>query len=99
TPVAFWRVAPSVRLRAFAIFAAGSLRAIRLRSRTSSFDHGRLTGTFILRATALAMSRSTLTASESSGAQTHTYVAPGIVRVKSRQKYLKFQSFGRRCVG
>src|SRR5208283_4120397 len=56
TPVAFWRVAPSVRLRAFAIFEAGSLRAIPLRRRTSSFDHGRLTGAFLLRATALAMS-------------------------------------------
>jgi hypothetical protein len=43
-------------LTAFAIFAAGSLRAIRLRSRTSSFDHGRLTGAFLLRATSLAMS-------------------------------------------
>jgi hypothetical protein len=49
--VALWRVAPSVRLRDFAIFESGSLRAILLRRRRSSFDHGRRTGAFLLRAT------------------------------------------------
>jgi hypothetical protein len=53
--VAFWRVAASVRLSAFAIFAAGSLRAMPLRRRTSSFVQGRLAGAFFDRATALAM--------------------------------------------
>jgi hypothetical protein len=51
--VALWRVAPSVRFRDFAILASGSLRAMPLRRRRSSFDHGRLTDAFLRRTTAL----------------------------------------------
>src|SRR5262245_27152030 len=54
--VALWRVAPSVRLRDFAIFESGSLRAMLLRRRRSSFDHGLLTGGFLPRARALTTS-------------------------------------------
>jgi hypothetical protein len=44
--VARWRVAPGVRFNACAIFARGSLPAIDLRARKSSFDHARFTGAF-----------------------------------------------------
>jgi hypothetical protein len=54
TIVALWRVAPSVRLRDFAIFESGSLRAMLFRRRRSSFDHGRRTGAFLLRIATLA---------------------------------------------
>ena len=47
--VALWRVAPSVRLRDFAILASGSLRAMPLSRRRSSFVHARLTGAFLRR--------------------------------------------------
>jgi hypothetical protein len=53
--VAFCRVAPSVRLRVFAIFASGSLRAMLLSNRKSSFDHARRAGVFLARAAAFAM--------------------------------------------
>jgi len=46
--VAFWRVAPSVRLRLLAILEAGSLRAKLLSSFTSSFVQGLRAGAFLL---------------------------------------------------
>src|SRR5260370_36664681 len=52
--VALWRVAPSVRFRDLAIFESGSLRAMPLRRRRSSFDHGRRIGAFLLRIATLA---------------------------------------------
>jgi hypothetical protein len=52
--VAFWRVAPSVRLSTFAILATGSLRAMDLRTRTSLLDHGLRIGAVFLRTIALA---------------------------------------------
>jgi hypothetical protein len=52
--VAFWRVAPSVRLSAFAILATGSLRAMDLRTRTSLLDHGLRIGPVFFRTIALA---------------------------------------------
>jgi hypothetical protein len=52
--VAFWRVAPSVRLSAFAILATGSLRAMDLRTRTSLLDHGLRIGAVFFRTIALA---------------------------------------------
>jgi hypothetical protein len=47
--VAFCRVAPGVRLNAFAIFVTGSLRAIVFRVRRSSLVHGRLGDGFLVR--------------------------------------------------
>jgi hypothetical protein len=47
--VALCRVAASVRLRAFAILGSGSLRAMLLRRRRSSFDHALRTGAFLVR--------------------------------------------------
>src|SRR5208282_1222791 len=52
--VAFWRVAPSVRLSAFAILATGSLLAMDLKTRASSFDHGLRIGAVFFRTIALA---------------------------------------------
>ncbi len=68
--VAFWRVALSVRLSALAIFATGSLRAMPLRARTSSFDHGRQAGDFLLCATALATFASPSTEFQPNGVDT-----------------------------
>lgn len=52
---AFCRVAPSVRFKDLAILATGSLRAMLLRVRRSSFDQGLLTGDLLARGKALAM--------------------------------------------
>ena len=51
--VALCRVAASVRLRAFAILASGSLRAKLLRRRRSSFDHALRTDGFFFPTIAL----------------------------------------------